>query len=149
MTNILVCLFLLFLKHITMVVTHSGLSMSPWIKLTLCSLTAHGFPDLKRFSEARRTSKLSTFVNFPMKELDLREFASGNSSEYQPYSSVSTLLNHTHPSGQTSGQTIVHLSTHMLPDHTETFHITCMQMTHKYLSLSSSLTSSICLWFQI
>ncbi|CAL8350296.1 unnamed protein product [Lota lota] len=35
---------------------------------------------LKRFSEARRTSKLSTFVNFPMKELDLREFASGNST---------------------------------------------------------------------
>ncbi|XP_047247526.1 ubiquitin carboxyl-terminal hydrolase 2a isoform X2 [Girardinichthys multiradiatus] len=35
---------------------------------------------LKRFSEARRTSKLSTFVNFPMKDLDLREFASGNST---------------------------------------------------------------------
>ncbi|XP_036931472.1 ubiquitin carboxyl-terminal hydrolase 2a isoform X1 [Acanthopagrus latus] len=34
---------------------------------------------LKRFSEARRTSKLSTFVNFPMKDLDLREFASENS----------------------------------------------------------------------
>ncbi|XP_062275132.1 ubiquitin carboxyl-terminal hydrolase 2a isoform X2 [Scomber scombrus] len=34
---------------------------------------------LKRFSEARRTSKLSTFVNFPMKDLDLREFASGSS----------------------------------------------------------------------
>ncbi|XP_030007340.1 ubiquitin carboxyl-terminal hydrolase 2a isoform X3 [Sphaeramia orbicularis] len=34
---------------------------------------------LKRFSEARRTSKLSTFVNFPMKDLDLREFASDNS----------------------------------------------------------------------
>ncbi|XP_033969220.1 ubiquitin carboxyl-terminal hydrolase 2a isoform X2 [Trematomus bernacchii] len=33
---------------------------------------------LKRFSEARRTSKLSTFVNFPMKDLDLREFASQN-----------------------------------------------------------------------
>lgn len=39
-------------------------------------------PDLKRFSEARRTSKLSTFVNFPMKDLDLREFASENSSKY-------------------------------------------------------------------
>lgn len=37
--------------------------------------------DLKRFSEARRTSKLSTFVNFPMKDLDLREFASENSSK--------------------------------------------------------------------
>ncbi|XP_014863663.1 PREDICTED: ubiquitin carboxyl-terminal hydrolase 2-like isoform X3 [Poecilia mexicana] len=35
---------------------------------------------LKRFSEARRTSKLSTFVNFPMKDLDLREFASENST---------------------------------------------------------------------
>ncbi|CAL9684225.1 unnamed protein product [Knipowitschia caucasica] len=34
---------------------------------------------LKRFSEARRTSKLSTFVNFPMKDLDLREFTSDNS----------------------------------------------------------------------
>ncbi|KPP77932.1 ubiquitin carboxyl-terminal hydrolase 2-like [Scleropages formosus] len=35
---------------------------------------------LKRFSEARvRTSKLSTFVNFPLKDLDLREFASDNS----------------------------------------------------------------------
>ncbi|XP_056139096.1 ubiquitin carboxyl-terminal hydrolase 2a isoform X2 [Lampris incognitus] len=33
---------------------------------------------LKRFSEARRTSKLSTFVNFPMKDLDLHEFASEN-----------------------------------------------------------------------
>ncbi|KAG7269162.1 hypothetical protein CRUP_025428 [Coryphaenoides rupestris] len=36
--------------------------------------------DLKRFSEARRTSKLSTFVNFPMKDLDLREFASEHST---------------------------------------------------------------------
>ncbi|KAK1153454.1 ubiquitin carboxyl-terminal hydrolase 2-like isoform X1 [Acipenser oxyrinchus oxyrinchus] len=36
---------------------------------------------LKRFSEARiRTSKLSTFVNFPLKDLDLREFASENST---------------------------------------------------------------------
>ncbi|XP_006642213.2 ubiquitin carboxyl-terminal hydrolase 2a isoform X1 [Lepisosteus oculatus] len=35
---------------------------------------------LKRFSEARvRTSKLSTFVSFPLKDLDLREFASENS----------------------------------------------------------------------
>ncbi|NXI95817.1 UBP2 hydrolase, partial [Psophia crepitans] len=33
--------------------------------------------NLKRFSEARiRTSKLTTFVNFQMKDLDLREFAS-------------------------------------------------------------------------
>ncbi|XP_029699850.1 ubiquitin carboxyl-terminal hydrolase 2-like isoform X2 [Takifugu rubripes] len=35
---------------------------------------------LKRFSEARRTSKLSTFVNFPMKDLDLREFSPENST---------------------------------------------------------------------
>ncbi|XP_055516689.1 ubiquitin carboxyl-terminal hydrolase 2-like isoform X2 [Leucoraja erinacea] len=35
---------------------------------------------LKRFSEARvRTSKLSTFVNFPLKDLDLREFSSDGS----------------------------------------------------------------------
>ncbi|KAL0972816.1 hypothetical protein UPYG_G00195070 [Umbra pygmaea] len=34
---------------------------------------------LKRFSEARRTSKLSTFVNFPLEKLDLREFASEKS----------------------------------------------------------------------
>lgn len=46
------------------------------------SLTLLPDKDLKRFSEARRTSKLSTFVNFPMKDLDLREFASENSSEY-------------------------------------------------------------------
>lgn len=37
--------------------------------------------DLKRFSEARRTSKLSTFVNFPMKDLDLREVSSESSSK--------------------------------------------------------------------
>ncbi|KAM4620901.1 ubiquitin carboxyl-terminal hydrolase 2-like isoform 3-T3 [Polymixia lowei] len=35
---------------------------------------------LKRFSESHvRASKLSTFVNFPLKELDLREFASESS----------------------------------------------------------------------
>lgn len=40
-------------------------------------------PDLKRFSESRiRTSKLTTFVNFPLRDLDLREFASENISEY-------------------------------------------------------------------
>lgn len=40
-------------------------------------------PDLKRFSESRiRTSKLTTFVNFPLRDLDLREFASENTSEY-------------------------------------------------------------------
>ncbi|CAB1352295.1 unnamed protein product [Coregonus sp. 'balchen'] len=36
--------------------------------------------NLKRFSENRvRTSKLNTYVNFPLKELDMREFASENS----------------------------------------------------------------------
>lgn len=36
---------------------------------------------LKRFSESRiRTSKLSTFVNFPLRDLDLREFASENTN---------------------------------------------------------------------
>ncbi|XP_028931511.1 ubiquitin carboxyl-terminal hydrolase 2 isoform X1 [Ornithorhynchus anatinus] len=36
---------------------------------------------LKRFSESRiRTSKLTTFVNFPLKDLDLREFASESSN---------------------------------------------------------------------
>ncbi|NXL54091.1 UBP2 hydrolase, partial [Podilymbus podiceps] len=36
---------------------------------------------LKRFSEARiRTSKLTTFVNFQLKDLDLREFASQSSN---------------------------------------------------------------------
>ncbi|CAG06465.1 unnamed protein product, partial [Tetraodon nigroviridis] len=39
----------------------------------------HG-DDLKRFSEARRTSKLSTFVSFPMKDLDMREFSSDSST---------------------------------------------------------------------
>lgn len=47
-------------------------------QLYLYSVT---YLDLKRFSEARRTSKLSTFVNFPMKDLDLREFSSENSSK--------------------------------------------------------------------
>ncbi|KAB0389596.1 hypothetical protein E2I00_012126 [Balaenoptera physalus] len=38
---------------------------------------------LKRFSESRvRTSKLTTFVNFPLRDLDLREFASENTSKY-------------------------------------------------------------------
>nr|AAF14190.1 deubiquitinating enzyme Ubp69 [Rattus norvegicus] len=36
---------------------------------------------LKRFSESRiRTSKLTTFVNFPLRDLDLREFASENTN---------------------------------------------------------------------
>uniref|UniRef100_A0A671K5B5 Ubiquitin carboxyl-terminal hydrolase n=1 Tax=Sinocyclocheilus anshuiensis TaxID=1608454 RepID=A0A671K5B5_9TELE len=54
---------------------------------------------LKRFSEARvRTSKLSTFVNFPMKDLDLREFASDRSS-----SAVYTLYAVSNHSGTTMG----------------------------------------------
>ena len=40
-------------------------------------------PDLKRFSESCvRTSKLSTFVNFPLKDLDLREFSWDGSGEF-------------------------------------------------------------------
>ncbi|XP_060901977.1 ubiquitin carboxyl-terminal hydrolase 2a isoform X1 [Labrus mixtus] len=35
---------------------------------------------LKRFSEGQRTGKLSTFVNFPVTDLDLREFASQSST---------------------------------------------------------------------
>lgn len=39
-------------------------------------------PDLKRFSEARiRTSKLTTFISFQLKDLDLREFAAQSCSE--------------------------------------------------------------------
>ena len=41
--------------------------------------------DLKRFSDSNvRASKLSTFVNFPLKDLDLREFAAEGSGEYLP-----------------------------------------------------------------
>ncbi|KAM6933571.1 ubiquitin carboxyl-terminal hydrolase 2-like [Xenentodon cancila] len=52
---------------------------------------------LKRFSEARRSSKLSTFVNFPMKDLELREFASENTNAIYSLYAVS---NH---SGTTMG----------------------------------------------
>lgn len=39
--------------------------------------------DLKRFSDSNvRASKLSTYVNFPLKELDLREFASAGSGKH-------------------------------------------------------------------
>jgi len=49
--------------------------------------------DLKRFSEARiRTSKLTTFVNFQLKDLDLREFASQSCSECQALYSSSPAL---------------------------------------------------------
>lgn len=42
------------------------------------------FSDLKRFSDSNtRASKLSTFVNFPLKELDLREFSSAGSGRCQ------------------------------------------------------------------
>lgn len=41
--------------------------------------------DLKRFSDSNiRASKLSTYVNFPLKELDLGEFASECSGMYLP-----------------------------------------------------------------
>lgn len=51
--------------------------------MCLLALNSPAGSDLKRFSEARlKTAKLSTFVNFPIKELDLCEFASDNSSTY-------------------------------------------------------------------
>ncbi|XP_026853502.2 ubiquitin carboxyl-terminal hydrolase 2a isoform X1 [Electrophorus electricus] len=54
---------------------------------------------LKRFSEARvRSSKLSTFVSFPLKDLDLREFASDRSS-----SAVYNLYAVSNHSGTTMG----------------------------------------------
>ncbi|XP_062872920.1 ubiquitin carboxyl-terminal hydrolase 2a isoform X2 [Trichomycterus rosablanca] len=54
---------------------------------------------LKRFSEARiRSSKLTTFVNFPMKDLDLREFASDRSG-----SAVYNLYAVSNHSGTTMG----------------------------------------------
>lgn len=38
--------------------------------------------DLKRFSDSSvRTSKLSTYVNFPLKELEMREFATTGGGE--------------------------------------------------------------------
>lgn len=54
---------------------------------------------LKRFSEGRiRSSKLSTFVNFPLKDLDLREFSS-ESSNHTTYN-LYAVSNH---SGTTMG----------------------------------------------
>lgn len=51
--------------------------------MCVLALNSPAGSDLKRFSEARlKTAKLSTFVNFPIKELDLCEFASDNSSTY-------------------------------------------------------------------
>ncbi|XP_005856935.1 PREDICTED: ubiquitin carboxyl-terminal hydrolase 2 [Myotis brandtii] len=49
--------------------------------LAPCLSLMRFLPDLKRFSESRvRTSKLTTFVNFPLRDLDLREFASENTN---------------------------------------------------------------------
>ncbi|TKS83231.1 Alpha-tectorin Precursor [Collichthys lucidus] len=49
--------------------------------------------DLKRFSDSNiRTSKLSTYVNFPLKELDLREFASESSE--RPVYNLYAVSNH-------------------------------------------------------
>lgn len=40
------------------------------------------FSDLKRFSDLNsRASKLSTYINFPLKDLDLREFSSASGGE--------------------------------------------------------------------
>ncbi|XP_004076886.1 ubiquitin carboxyl-terminal hydrolase 2 [Oryzias latipes] len=49
---------------------------------------------LKRFSDSNsRSSKLSTFVNFPLKELDLREFSADNSEH--PVYNLYAVSNHT------------------------------------------------------
>ncbi|XP_028323210.1 ubiquitin carboxyl-terminal hydrolase 2-like isoform X2 [Gouania willdenowi] len=49
---------------------------------------------LKRFSDSNvRASKLSTYVNFPLKELDLREFASESSE--RPVYNLYAVSNHT------------------------------------------------------
>lgn len=49
---------------------------------SICSLTCFfHLQDLKRFSDSR-TSKLSTYVNFPLKDLDMREFSAVSSGEY-------------------------------------------------------------------
>lgn len=55
--------------------------------------------DLKRFSEGRiRSGKLSTFVNFPLRDLDLREFYAEHST--QATYSLYAVSNH---SGTTMG----------------------------------------------
>lgn len=50
--------------------------------LFFCSFTERS-PDLKRFSDSNnRTNKLSTYVNFPLKDLDMQVFSSGSSGKY-------------------------------------------------------------------
>uniref|UniRef100_A0A6I8QX01 Ubiquitin carboxyl-terminal hydrolase n=1 Tax=Xenopus tropicalis TaxID=8364 RepID=A0A6I8QX01_XENTR len=68
---------------------------------SFCSVLLDLLPnlDLKRFSEGRiRSGKLSTFVNFPLKDLDLREF----SSESNPHATYNLYAVSNH-SGTTMG----------------------------------------------
>lgn len=49
----------------------------------VCSLTLCHLSDLKRFSDSNaRARKLSTYVNFPLKELELKEFSSSGSGRH-------------------------------------------------------------------
>lgn len=49
----------------------------------VCSLTWRHLSDLKRFSDSNaRARKLSTYVNFPLKELELKEFSSSGSGRH-------------------------------------------------------------------
>ena len=51
--------------------------------MPLCNLD--NVPDLKRFSQERYSRKITTLVNFPIKHLDLTEFAAekGERSYYR------------------------------------------------------------------
>nr|XP_026259281.1 ubiquitin carboxyl-terminal hydrolase 2 [Urocitellus parryii] len=71
------CLLFCFLRKVQLLVwSHLVASV-----LAMPSVLNSSIPDLKRFSESRiRTSKLTTFVNFPLRDLDLREFASENTN---------------------------------------------------------------------
>lgn len=49
----------------------------------VCSLTLRHLSDLKRFSDSNaRARKLSTYVHFPLKELDLKEFSFSGSGRH-------------------------------------------------------------------
>lgn len=55
-------------------------SVNLFVNLADTFLNSFTLSDLKRFSDSNsRSSKLSTFVNFPLKELDLREFSADHS----------------------------------------------------------------------
>ncbi|EMP29013.1 Ubiquitin carboxyl-terminal hydrolase 2 [Chelonia mydas] len=80
-------------------VARSGPAQGSWVQTPVMLSGSPSNPDLKRFSEARiRTSKLTTFISFQLKDLDLREFAaqSCNHAIYNLYA----ISNH---SGTTMG----------------------------------------------